>query len=74
MDEPFGTLALIAAALILLVAGYYGSYYLFFKKKLSEFRACLDTVDDALKDNNVTEEEFRLAWDRCYAFFKKLSG
>jgi len=74
MDEPFGTLALIAAALILLLAGYYGSYYLYFKNKLSEFRACLDAVDDALKDNNVTEEEFSLAWDRCYAFFKKLSG
>ena len=74
MDEPFGTLALIAAALILLIAGYYGSYYLYFKKKLLEFRACIDAVDDALKDNNVTEEEFRLVWDRCYAFFKKLSG
>ncbi len=74
MDEPFGTLVLIVAALILLIAGYYGSYYLYFKKKLWEFRACLDAVDDALKDNNVTEEEFRLAWDRCYAFFRKLSG
>jgi hypothetical protein len=74
MEEPFRTLAVIAVPLILLIAGYYGSYYLCFKKKLSEFRACLDTVDDALKDNNVTEEEFSLAWDRCYAFFKKLSG
>ena len=74
MDEPFRTLVLIVAALILLIAGYYGSYYLYFKKKLSELRACLDAVDDALKDNNVTEEEFRNVWDRCYAFFKKLSG
>ena len=74
MEEPFRTLTFIGASLILLLAGYYGSYLLIFKKKLSEFRACLDAVDDALKDNNVTEEEFRLAWDRCYAFFKKLSG
>ena len=74
MEEPFRTLAFIGVSLLLLLAGYYGSYLLIFKKKLSEFRACLDTVDDALKDNNVSEEEFRLAWDRCYTFFKKLSG
>ena len=74
MDEPFRTLALIGAALILLIAGYYGSYYLIFKKKLSEFRACIDAVDEALKDNNVTEEEFRIVWDRCYAFFKSIGG
>lgn len=74
MDEPFKTLALMGIAAILLLAGYYGSYLLIFKKKLSEFRACLDAVDDALKDDKVTEEEFRLVWDRCYAFFRKLSG
>ena len=74
MEEPFRTLAFIGVSLLLLLAGYYGSYLLIFKKKLSEFRACLDTVDDALKDNNVSEEEFRLAWDRCYTFFKNIGG
>ena len=74
MDEPFRTIAFMGVSVLLLLAGYYGSYYLIFKKKLSEFRACIDTVDDALKDNNVSEEEFGLAWDRCYTVFKNLSG
>lgn len=74
MDEPYRTLAFIGGSLILLLAGYYGSYLFIFKKKLSEFRACLDSVDDALKDDKVSEEEFRLVWDRCYTFFKNLRG
>lgn len=74
MEEPYRTIAFIGVSVLLLLAGYYGSYYLHFKKKLSEFRACLDAVDDALKDNKVSEEEFRTVWDRCYAFFKNLSG
>jgi len=74
MEEPYNTLALTIIAAILLLAGYYGSYLFIFKKKLSEFRACIDTVDDAVKDDKVSEEEFRLAWDRCYSFFKNLRG
>lgn len=81
MDEPYKTLAFIGASLILLLAGYYGSYYFIFKKKLSEFREklskfspCLESVDDALKDDKVSEEEFRTVWDRCYSFFKNLRG
>ncbi len=74
MDEPYKTLALAIIALIIFLAGSYGSYYLVFKKKLSEFRACIESVDDALKDDKVSEEEFRITWDRCYTFFKNLRG
>lgn len=74
MEEPYRTIAFIVVSFLLLLAGYYGSYLLIFKKKLSEFRACIDTVDDAVKDDKVSEEEFRLAWDRCYSFFKNLRG
>lgn len=74
MDELF-KIALIGTGLILIVAGYYASnYYLHFKRKLSELRECFDAVDDALKDDTVSEEEFRKVWERCYAFFMKLSG
>jgi len=81
MEELYKTLALAIISLLLLLAGYYGSYYLIFKKKLSEFREklskfspCLESVDEALKDDKVSEEEFRIAWDRCYTFFKNLRG
>lgn len=74
MEEPYRTLALMGIAAILLLAGYYGSYLLIFKKKLSEFSACLDAVDDALKDDKVSNEEFSTVWDRCYTFFKNLRG
>ena len=74
MDELFRTIAFIGVSFLLLLAGYYGSYYLIFKKKLSEFSACLDAVDDALKDDKVSNEEFSMIWDRCYLFFKNLRG
>lgn len=74
MDEPYKTLALAIIALLIFLAGSYGSYYLIFKKKLSEFRACIEAVDEALKDDTVSEEEFSKVWDRCYTFFTKLSG
>jgi len=74
MEEPYRTIALMVIAAILLLAGYYGSYYLIFKKKLSEFRACLESVDEALKDDKVSNEEFSTVWDRCYSFFKNLRG
>ncbi len=74
MVEPLEAFALIAGGIITLIVGYYGSYYLIFKQKLSEFRGCVNAVDEALKDDTVSEEEFREVWNRCYTFFKNIGG
>ena len=36
--------------------------YLYFKRKLSQIRVFIDALDDALYDDNITEEEFRRIW------------
>lgn len=74
MVEPLEALALIIGGIIALIVGYYGSYYLIFKQKLSEFRGCVDAVNDALIDDTVTDAEFRTIWEKCYTFFKNLGG
>ena len=74
MVEQLEALVLLVTGVIALIVGYYGSYYLIFKQKLSEFRGCVNAVDEALKDDTVSEEEFRDVWNRCYTFFKNLGG
>ncbi|MCK9591852.1 MAG: hypothetical protein M0Q91_07580 [Methanoregula sp.] len=34
------------------------------KKILAEMRKTIDTVDDAIYDDKITEEEFRGTWER----------
>jgi hypothetical protein len=72
MNDSLAALALIVGGIIALIIGYYGSYYLIFKSKFSEFRECVDAVDVALKDDNVSEIEFRDVWNKCYTFFKNV--
>ena len=74
MVEQLEALVLLVTGVIALIVGYYGSYYLIFKQKLSEFRGCVNAVDEALKDDTVSEEEFRDVWNRCYTFFKNIGG
>lgn len=72
MDNSLAALALIVGGIISLIIGYYGSYYLIFKTKFNKFRECIDAVDEALKDDNVSEADFRTVWNRCYTFYKNL--
>ena len=54
---------------ILVIIGYYFGRYVVLKSLLNTFRTCIDRIDDALKDNNVSEEEFKKIWDTCYEGF-----
>lgn len=59
----------VVGIVISLATGYYGSKWYFFKGKLSTVRTCIDKVDDALKDDKVSEQEYRDIWDNCYKRF-----
>jgi len=56
------------AAVLVIATG--GMYFLLFKKKLTQFRAFIVSVDDALYDDKVTEDEFRMIYESA----KKLIG
>ena len=45
--------------------------YLIVKYRLRQVRVLLDEVDDALKDDKVSEEEFRAIFAAVKAFFGK---
>jgi hypothetical protein len=51
---------------LLILFAYYLGRYIVLESLLNKFRICIDSVDDALKDNNVSEEEFKKIWDDCY--------
>ena len=58
--------AIVTAAVTLLASW---RYWTRLKTKLTAIREFIDTLDDALKDDKVTEEEYRQLWEK----FKKLS-
>ncbi len=49
----------IAAAIITIAAMLLGARWRLAKKKLSQVRTLIDKVDDALYDDNISEQEFR---------------
>lgn len=71
--DTFESLALLLTGVLGLIAGYYGGNF-YFKKKLSELRGCIDAVDNAMKDNNLSKEELIDIWTKCYTFFKNIGG
>lgn len=58
-QELYNMLSMIATFVFGYAMKHYGDMYLSSKKKISKIRKLIDTVDDALIDNSVSEEEFR---------------
>jgi hypothetical protein len=54
----------VTAAVTLLASWRYWSR---FKAKVSAVRGFVDALDDALKDDKVTEEEYKVLWERFKA-------
>ncbi len=52
------TILSLAPYIVMLIVGVSGSYYIVFKGKLGKLRKAIDSVDDALKDDAVSDEEF----------------
>lgn len=65
--DPSGIYSIIYP--LLLIFGYYLGRYVVVKNLLEKFRICIDNIDDAIKDNNISEEDFRKIWDTCYEKF-----
>lgn len=54
---------------ILIIIGYVFGRYVVLKSLLDKFRACVDSVDNALNDPTISEEDFKKIWDDCYNKF-----
>jgi len=60
--------SMIITAIITALAIFVPTWH-HFKKRISKLRELIIEVDEALKDDNVTEEEFRRIWERVKAVF-----
>lgn len=58
-QELYTLLSLAATFVFGIATKHYGDMYLSSKKKISKIRKLIDTVDDALVDDSVSEVEFR---------------
>lgn len=65
--EPFQIVSLALAVLIFNVAVYFAYQWRKIKASVAKAHKCLEVVDIALADDNVSEEEFRQIWSRCYS-------
>jgi len=53
--------------LVITSASTYSVCYILFKRKLKEVREAIDALDDALQDDKISEEEFRVIWNKFKA-------
>ena len=60
----------IATLALGILSGVFGHYVLV-KGKLHQFRHFIDSIDTAVTDDRVSEEEFREVYDAARAFIKK---
>ncbi len=71
MDEASIITAVIAIAGSISAVSIYWQK---FKARLDLFRKTIDTVDDAIYDNMVTEQEFQAIWKAFKALVKGKEG
>ncbi len=71
MDEASIITAVIAIAGSISVASIYWQK---FKARFDLFRKTIDTVDDAIYDDHVTEQEFQAIWEGFKALVKGKAG
>ncbi len=62
MNIDFGTVQMIVTAMVTAAALLLGVKWQLAKNKLNKVRKLLDDVDDAVRDDNITEAEFRKIW------------
>jgi cell shape-determining protein MreC len=64
------TISIVITAVVSVLATFFTQYALF-KRKLHTIREFVDTLDDALQDDKVTEQEYRELWEKFKALFNK---
>ena len=62
INFDYGTLQMIVTAIVTAAAVLLGMRWQLAKNKLNQVRKLLDDVDDAVKDDKITEDEFRKIW------------
>ncbi len=62
----------VITAILAIVGGIAASAaaYARFKAKLKQIREFIDTLDDALYDNEISEKEYRGVWESFKAIFE----
>jgi hypothetical protein len=60
--SEYNLLIQIAPFLVTFAIGLIGGWAVV-KKKITSFRKLIDDVDDAVRDDSVTESEFRKIWN-----------
>ena len=69
MIEQYFNPETISSIIAIIVAIGLGCKWLIVKSKFSEFRKIVVAVDDAVKDNNVSKQEFKGIWDAAKKAF-----
>ncbi len=62
MNIDSGTMQMIVTAVVIAAALLLGVRWQLAKNKLNRVRKLLDDMDDAVRDDNITEDEFRKIW------------
>ena len=62
INFDYGTLQMIVTAIVTAAAVLLGMRWQLAKNKLNQVRKLLDDVDDTVKDDRITEDEFRNIW------------
>ena len=62
MNIDSGTMQMIVTAVVTAAALLLGVRWQIAKNKLNRVRKLLDDVDDAVRDDRITEDEFRKIW------------
>jgi sensor histidine kinase YesM len=70
-QELYNMLSLIATFVFGFAVKHYGDMYLSSKNKISNIRKLIDTVDDALVDDSVNEDEFRKIFNAAKEVIQK---
>lgn len=69
MIEQYLNPETISSIVALIIAVGFGGLWARGKGKLTELRNLIVSVDDAVKDDRVTEEEFQKIWDAAKKVF-----
>lgn len=69
MIEQYLNPETISGIIGLVIAVGFGTLWMRGKTKLTEFRNLVVSVDDAVKDNRITEQEFQKIWDSAKKVF-----
>jgi hypothetical protein len=70
MDVDIQTIHIAVTAVVMAAAVLLGNRWQHAKSRLTEIRQLVDTVDDALYDDRVSEEEFREIFQRLMHFIE----